>query len=75
MPSHLEDTPQKIAFVEGRWLAVPGGSAAAEATDETIYLSATLRNVGAGIAVLHGWRFYPHVFLEREPPAAEESPA
>jgi hypothetical protein len=58
VPSHLEDTPQKIAFVEGRWLAVPGGSAAAEATDETIYLSATLRNVGAGIAVLHGWRFY-----------------
>ena len=26
-----------------------------------IYLAMALRNVGAGIAVLHGWRFYPRL--------------
>jgi hypothetical protein len=59
IPSHLDDAPQKIPFIEGKWLVVEGGGAVAEVTDEAVYLAATLRNVGAGIAVLHGWRFYP----------------
>src|SRR5438128_676249 len=33
--------------------------AAPTATDEAVYLALALRNVGSGIAVLHGWRFYP----------------
>lgn len=58
VPSRLEDPPQKVAFAEGEYLVVPGGSAAAEAGDETVLFAAALRNVGSGIAVLHGWRFY-----------------
>jgi hypothetical protein len=61
IPSHLEDASQKIPFIEGKWLVVRGGGAVAEATDEAVYLAATLRNVGAGIAVLHAWSFYPDV--------------
>jgi hypothetical protein len=59
VPSRLEDPPQKIGFVEGKWLQVPGGQGAAEATDEAIYLAISVRNVGSGIAVLHGWQFHP----------------
>jgi hypothetical protein len=58
VPSRLEDAAQKVAFAEGEYLVVPGGSAAAETSDETVLFAAALRNVGSGIAVLHGWRFY-----------------
>src|SRR5690349_8968728 len=57
MPSRLEDPVQKVGFIDGKWLQVPGSTAAAEVSDEAIYLAISLRNVGSGIAVLHGWRF------------------
>ena len=63
MPSRLDDPPQKVGFQDEKWLYVPGGAAAAEATDEAIYMAIALRNAGAGIAVLHGWHFYPEVLL------------
>jgi hypothetical protein len=48
----------------------PGGCAGAEATDEAVYLTLALRNVGTGIAVLHGWRFYAEA-RRREDPRGE----
>ena len=59
VPSRLEDPVQKVGFADGKWLAVPGGGGAAEAADDAIYLVMSLRNVGSGIAVLHGWQIYP----------------
>src|SRR5437868_4290664 len=56
MPSRLEDPPQKIGFVDGKWLRVPGSCGAAETSDEAVYLAMSIRNVGSGIAALHGWR-------------------
>jgi len=58
LPSKLEDPPQKVGFADGKWLAVPGGQAVAEAGSDAVYLAIALRNVGSGIAVLHGWHFY-----------------
>jgi hypothetical protein len=72
IPSRLEDAPQKITFAEGNFLVAPGGGAVAECSDEAVYLAATLRNVGAGIAVLHGWRFYPERVLSSDHPSPEE---
>src|SRR5436189_2025396 len=57
--SHLEDPAQKIQFVDGRTLITPGGGGVAEITDHAIYLTLSVRNAGSGIAVLHGWRYYP----------------
>jgi hypothetical protein len=54
--SHLDDASQKVSFVDEKWLHVPGGGAAAEASAEAVYLAISLRNVGNGIAVLHGWQ-------------------
>src|SRR5262249_39447821 len=54
-----DDQPQKVGFYDDRWFLVRGGGALAEATDEAVYLAIALRNVGSGIAVLHGWHFYP----------------
>ena len=61
MPSRLDDPPQKVGFVDGHWLRTPGGGGAAEVTADAVYLAMSVRNVGAGIAVLHGWRFTSHV--------------
>ncbi len=58
MPSRVQDDSQKVHFVDGNWVVVPGGAGAAEAGD-AVYLAISLRNVGSGIAVLHGWRFQP----------------
>ena len=55
MPSHQDDAPQKVGFQDDRWFQVPGSGAIAEATDEAVYLAIAVRNVGTGIAVLHGW--------------------
>ena len=63
MPSRLQDPVQKIHFADGKWLTTPGGGGCAEATDEAVYLTISLRNVGTGIAVLHGWCFYPERIL------------
>src|SRR5438105_663211 len=57
VPSRLDDPPQKVGFIDGKWLHVPGSGGAAEASDEAVYLAMSLRNVGTGIAALHGWRF------------------
>jgi hypothetical protein len=40
---------------------VPGGRASVEVVDGIIYLVISLRNVGSGIAVLHGWDPSPRV--------------
>jgi hypothetical protein len=53
--SRLEDSTQKIMFVDGHWVHVEGSHAWVEHDDGNIYLALSLRNVGAGIGVLQGW--------------------
>ena len=59
LPSKFDDPEQKVGFADDRWLKVPGGQGAIEVSPEAIYMAMGLRNVGTGIAVLHGWHFYP----------------
>jgi hypothetical protein len=63
VPSRLQDQPQKVGFADAHWLHAPGGGGAAEATDEAVYLAISIRNVGSGIGVLHGWSFHPERVL------------
>ncbi|MDX6519477.1 MAG: hypothetical protein QOJ31_1202 [Gaiellales bacterium] len=56
VPSRLNDIDQKVGFQDGKWVKLAGGSGVAEATREAVYLALSLRNVGSGMAVLHGWR-------------------
>jgi hypothetical protein len=53
--SRFDDPTQKIMFLEGHWVKAPGGSAAVEHIDGTVYLGANLRNVGSGIGVCQAW--------------------
>ena len=61
LPSKLDDPPQKVGFADEKWVVAPPGGAVAEVGDGAIYLAIALRNVGSGIAVLHGWSFYPEL--------------
>jgi hypothetical protein len=74
VPSRAQDPEQKVGFIDGKWLVVPGGGGAAEVADGAVYLALSLRNVGTGIAVLHGWRFDsdPSRASSREPPPLDD---
>jgi hypothetical protein len=63
LPSGADDPVQRIGFVDGVAVTASGGGAGVEVVDGRVYLALSLRNVGTGIAVLHGARFYP----ERRP--------
>jgi hypothetical protein len=56
MTSRPSDPTLKVGFVDNHFVELPGGGATAEVTDEAIYLTMSVRNVGNGIAILHGWR-------------------
>ncbi len=58
-PSRLTVPTQKIMFLEEHWVSAPGGRAAVEHIDGTVYLAISLRNVGSGIAVCQGWAVRP----------------
>lgn len=72
MPSHLEDTAQKIMWSDGQWGTVQGGRAFTLATDEVVYLAISVRNAGRGIGVLHGWSPSAGLLLAAAPHAAPE---
>ena len=56
-PTRLQDPEQKITWGDEHWTRLGGGMAGVEVVGDVIYLSLPLRNVGSGMAVLHGW--YP----------------
>jgi hypothetical protein len=56
VPSRLEDPAEKVMWGDQHWSRVPGGRASVEIGDEAVYLTMSLRNVGSGMAVIHGWR-------------------
>lgn len=60
-PSRFDDPPQKIRWGDDHWERLEGARAVVDVVDDVIYLAASLRNVGAGIAVLHGWRIEPDI--------------
>jgi hypothetical protein len=66
--SRREDPTLKVNFNDTKWVHIPGGGAVGEVSPgdgsmgpktPVVYLAVALRNAGNGIAVLHGWRFYP----------------
>ena len=67
MASRLQDPPQKVSFFDQHWVTIEGGHAAFEVSPQAIYLVIGLRNAGSGIAVLHGWYFYPERIADSPP--------
>jgi hypothetical protein len=59
VPSRPENPAEKVRFGDDVKLVVRGGMAAVERVEGRLYLAIALRNVGAGLAVLHGWHVWP----------------
>jgi hypothetical protein len=55
VPSRPQDPPERVDFRDAVAFSVPGGGAMVEESGGVIYLAMPLRNVGSGLAVLHGW--------------------
>jgi hypothetical protein len=76
VPSRLEDPAIKVGFQDDVWFSVPGGQGIAHTTEAADYFVIAVRNVGTGIAVLHGWHLLPELVLERsaniDPPSLDE---
>ena len=79
--SRREDPTLKVNFGDEKWVRVPGGSAVGEVSPgqgsmgpdtPVVYMAIALRNAGNGIAVLHGWRFYPDARRDTEHAPLEE---
>jgi hypothetical protein len=68
MPSRFDDPAQKVNFMEREHLRVEGGRGEAGVTSDAVYLAVSVRNAGNGIAVMHGWRFWPERRPGREDP-------
>lgn len=79
MPTRREDPAQKVNFGDSKWMNLPAAGAGAEiggasgtSTEGVVYLGIPLRNAGSGIAVLHGWIFYPEWHRAEHPPELSE---
>jgi hypothetical protein len=66
--SRTDDATQKVGFADDVWLVARGGQGDARANDEAVYFAIAVRNVGTGIAVLHGWHLFPELELRPDNP-------
>jgi hypothetical protein len=74
--SQLEDPEQKVGWHDQHFERVKGGrgvfTSSSAPEGDSLYLAISVRNVGSGIAVLHGW--YPR-FWETGPVAEPTDPS
>jgi hypothetical protein len=69
-PSRDNDPTAYVAWGDRRLDIVPGGQAIVAVANDIVYMAMNLRNVGAGIAVLHGWQVQPvHSDMAMDAPA------
>jgi hypothetical protein len=69
-PSLADDPVHKVLWHDRHTAHVSGGRAVFEVEGEVIYLAIGLRNLGTGIALLHGWHAMPDQAFE-DPPHVE----
>ena len=70
-PAHDNDAPITVFFGDLKMVTVSHGLASVELEDGRFYFVLPLRNVGAGIAVLHAWRVVPNALRSDELPDVE----
>jgi hypothetical protein len=65
VPSLADDPVQKVLWGDRHGAKLNGGRAVVELANDVIYLAIGVRNLGAGIALLHGWYPIPgRVFMD-----------
>lgn len=59
-PSREDDPTERIRFGDGVVVRVGGHGGIVELNEDKLYMAISLRNGGAGLAVIHGWHVVPH---------------
>ncbi|WP_370154664.1 hypothetical protein [Streptacidiphilus sp. EB129] len=54
--SRVEAPEQKLYWQDGHWAKLPGSAGYLRPHEGALYLAASIRNVGPGLGVIHGWR-------------------
>ncbi|MDH6118413.1 hypothetical protein [Kitasatospora sp. GAS204B] len=57
--SRLEAPRQKLIWQDGHRAHLAGSAGYLRIEGDNLYLAASIRNVGPGLGVIHGWRFAP----------------
>ncbi|TQF02471.1 hypothetical protein E6W39_09540 [Kitasatospora acidiphila] len=55
--SQLDSPTQKVVWHDAHWTHLDGGAGYVMLVDGNVYLAISLRNVGPGLGVIHGWRW------------------
>lgn len=69
LTSRIDDRQEKVFWADDHWAVVEGSRGYADIVDGNLYFAISLRNVGAGLAVLQGWT----VSAERRGPEDEHA--
>src|ERR1700686_4416422 len=69
VPSLGDDPVQKVLWSDRHAVRLAGGRAVVETNNGVLYLAIGLRNLGAGIALLHGWYPMPDRAFVNDPHA------
>jgi hypothetical protein len=72
IPSREDDLVERVRFGDGYVSVVSGHGGSAAEKNERLYLALSLRNGGAGLAVLHAWRVDVRERTDSVPPPLEE---
>jgi hypothetical protein len=71
LSTRAQDPPEKIMWMDQHFARAEGGRGIFESDGDNIYIAAALRNVGTGLAVLHGWRVLSDPFFPDHAPVEE----
>jgi hypothetical protein len=71
IPSREDDPAERLGFGDGATVTVAGHRGVVELQGGALYMGMGVRNAGAGIAIIHGWRV---TVMEQVPGAPMERP-
>ena len=69
--SREDDHAESVPFIGRQPTSVPGGGAVVAAEGDVIFLAISLRNVGAGLAVLQAWQGYGELLAGPDHPPTD----
>jgi hypothetical protein len=55
VPSRADDRTQRVGFSDDVFLEISGAGGVVRLADDNIYVAISIRNVGSGLGVIHGW--------------------
>ncbi|MCQ4080288.1 hypothetical protein NGB36_06670 [Streptomyces sp. RB6PN25] len=70
--SRIEAPKQKLIWSDGHCTHLAGSAGYVRIEDDHLYIAASIRNIGPGLAVIHGWRLADHpTYADQAHPAPE----